>query len=263
MILKLNDRHKDIVLNYVGKEPSINLFIIGDIEQYGFDKDFQEVWGSFDEKNNLTGVLLRYNNNFIPYIENLNEDVSDFKKIIKSYKGNKFISGKSDIIEKFKDILNDFEEKYMYFCQLKEKSKLLKWDDSIKVATEKDASRIHELIDTIDEFSVQDSVKEIEEKIRDNNKVVYYIENEKKEIITVSQITAENSKSAMVVGVATRKDYREKGYMSKCLSKLCSDFIDKNKSLCLFYDNPKAGSVYKKIGFEEIGTWIMLVERKN
>lgn len=86
MILKLNDRHKDIVLNYVGKEPSINLFIIGDIEQYGFDKDFQEVWGSFDEKNNLTGVLLRYNNNFIPYIENLNEDVSEFKKIIKSYK---------------------------------------------------------------------------------------------------------------------------------------------------------------------------------
>lgn len=263
MILKLNDRHKDIVLNYVGKEPSINLFIIGDIEQYGFDKDFQEVWGSFDEKNNLTGVLLRYNNNFIPYIENLNEDVSEFKKIIKSYKGNKFISGKSDIIEKFKDIFNDFEEKYMYFCQLKEKCKLLKWDDSIKVATEKDASRIHELIDTIDEFSVQDSIKEIEEKIRDNNKVVYYIENEKKEIITVSQITAENSKSAMVVGVATRKDYREKGYMSKCLSKLCSDFIDKNKSLCLFYDNPKAGSVYKKIGFEEIGTWIMLVERKN
>ena len=249
MILKLNDRHKDIVLNYVGKEPSINLFIIGDIEQYGFDKDFQEVWGSFDEKNNLTGVLLRYNNNFIPYIENLNEDVSEFKKIIKSYK--------------VKDIFNDFEEKYMYFCQLKEKSKLLKWDDSIKVATEKDASRIHELIDTIDEFSVQDSIKEIEEKIRDNNKVVYYIENEKKEIITVSQITAENSKSAMVVGVATRKDYREKGYMSKCLSKLCSDFIDKNKSLCLFYDNPKAGSVYKKIGFEEIGTWIMLVERKN
>ncbi|EPZ57183.1 acetyltransferase, GNAT family [[Clostridium] sordellii ATCC 9714] len=121
MILKLNDRHKDIVLNYVGKEPSINLFIIGDIEQYGFDKDFQEVWGSFDEKNNLTGVLLRYNNNFIPYIENLNKDVSEFKKIIKSYKGNKFISGKSDIIEKFKDILNDFEEKYMYFCQLKEK----------------------------------------------------------------------------------------------------------------------------------------------
>ncbi|EPZ57184.1 acetyltransferase domain protein [[Clostridium] sordellii ATCC 9714] len=131
------------------------------------------------------------------------------------------------------------------------------------MATEKDAPRIHELIDTIDEFSVQDSVKEIEEKIRDNNKVVYYIENEKKEIITVSQITAENSKSAMVVGGATRKDYREKGYMSKCLSKLCSDFIDKNKSLCLFYDNPKAGSVYKKIGFEEIGTWIMLVERKN
>ena len=111
MILKLKDEHRDIVLNYVAKEPSINLFIIGDIEQYGFDKDFQEVWGNFDDENNLKGILLRYTNNFIPYIENLDEDVSEFKEIISSYKGEKFISGKDTIIEKFKDVLNNYEER--------------------------------------------------------------------------------------------------------------------------------------------------------
>ena len=37
-------------------------------------------------------------------------------------------------------------------------------------------------------------------------------------MLTVSQTTAENSKSAMVVGVATRKGYRGKGLMSECLS---------------------------------------------
>lgn len=46
MILKLEDKHRNIVLDYVVKEPSKNLFIIGDIEQHGFNKDFQEVWGS-------------------------------------------------------------------------------------------------------------------------------------------------------------------------------------------------------------------------
>jgi len=45
------------------------------------------------------------------------------------------------------------------------------------------------------------------------------------------------------------------------LSKLCSDFIERNKSLCLFYDNPKAGKVYHKIGFKEVGRWTMLVEK--
>lgn len=52
--------------------------------KYGFDKDFQEVWGKFDEKNNLKGILLRYRNNFIPYIKNLEEDVSEFKDVINS-----------------------------------------------------------------------------------------------------------------------------------------------------------------------------------
>ena len=261
MILKLKDEHRDIVLNYVAKEPSINLFIIGDIEQYGFDKDFQEVWGNFDDENNLKGILLRYTNNFIPYIENLDEDVSEFKEIISSYKGEKFISGKDTIIEKFKDVLNNYEERITYFCELRDNKKILPWDYSIKLAKQEDAERIHDLLSTIVEFSVQDSVDTIRNRIKDNSKIAYYIENDNKEMITISQITAENSKSAMVVGVATRKEYREQGYMSKCLSKLCSDFIERNKSLCLFYDNPKAGKVYHKIGFKEVGIWTMLVEK--
>ncbi len=261
MLLKLDNEHKDIVLNYVAKEPSINLFIIGDIEQYGFDKDFQDVWGKFDDENNLKGVLLRFTNNFIPYVENLDEDVSEFKEIIKSYKGNKIISGKDTIIEKFKDVIDDYEEKPTYFCELRDNKKLLQWDDSIKLGKEEDANRIYDLLITIEEFNVKDSVDTIRDRIQDNSKIVYYIENDDKEIITMSQVVAENSKSAMIVGVATRKGYREKGYMSKCLSKLCNDLLERNKFLCLFYDNPKAGKVYHKLGFKEIGIWTMLVER--
>lgn len=261
MLLKLNNEHKDIVLNYVAKEPSINLFILGDIEQYGFDKDFQDVWGKFDDENNLKGVLLRFTNNFIPYVENLDEDVSEFKEIRKSYKGNKIISGKDNIIEKFKDVIDDYEEKPTYFCELRDNKKLLPWDDSIKLGKEEDAKRIYDLLITIEEFNIKDSVDTIRDRIQDNSKIVYYIENDDKEIITMSQVVAENSKSAMIVGVATRKGYREKGYMSKCLSKLCNDLLERNKFLCLFYDNPKAGKVYHKLGFKEIGIWTMLVER--
>lgn len=260
MVLKLNNEHRELVLEYVSKEPNINLFIIGDIEQYGFDKDFQEIWGMFDSDKKLKGIMLRYMNNFIPYIENVDEDVSEFKEIIKLYTEKKIISGKDTIIEKFKDTLDSYKEKTTYFCELKDKKRLLQYDESIKSANEEDAYRIHELFGTIDEFTMKDSIDNIREKIRKGNKIVYYIENENKELITMSQITAENSKSAMVVGVATRKGYREQGYMSKCLSKLCNDYISKGKSLCLFYDNPKAGKVYLKIGFKEIGVWTMLIE---
>lgn len=262
MILKLNDTHKSMILNYVGKEPSINLFIIGDIEQYGFDKDFQDIWASFDEDNNVNGILLRYMNNFVPYIDNVDTDVEEFKQIIKSYEGEKIISGKGNIIEKFKDVLNDYNEKVTYFCELRDDKKLVNYDDSVKIATEEDASRMQDLLLTIDEFTIRDSVETTRSRIKDNSKTVYYIENEEKEMISVSQVTAENSKSAMIIGVATRKEYREQGYMSKCLSKLCKDLLNRGKSLCLFYDNPKAGKVYHKLGFKEIGIWTMLVENK-
>lgn len=261
MILKLNNEHKNVVMDFVSKEPSINLFIIGDIEQFGFDKDFQDVWGHFDENGNINGILLRYKNNFIPYIEDINTDISEFKDIIKSFNERKIISGKNIIIDKFKDVINNYEERITYFCELRDNTKLLPWDNSVKYAKENDAKRIHDLIGTIDEFMAKDSIEWISESIRNKSKVAYYIENEEKQIITISQISAENTKSAMVVGVATRDGYREKGLMSKCLSKLCNDYLEKNKVLCLFYDNPKAGKVYHKIGFNEIGIWTMLVEK--
>lgn len=262
MIRKLSSSDKEKVLKYVSKEPSINLFLIGDIEQFGFEKDFQEVWGKFDNENNLKGVLLRYTNNFIPYYEDINEDMQEFKNIIKAYEGNVMISGKDDLIEQFKDVIDDCTERKTYFCELKSKKDLSKWDETVKLGASTDAKRIYDILETIEEFTSENNKETIESRLEDKSSRAYYIENDKDEIITVSQTAAENSKSAMVVGVATRKGYREQGYMSKCLSKLCNDLLDEGKSLCLFYDNPKAGKVYHRLGFKEIGIWTMLVENK-
>lgn len=262
MIRKLNIYDKEKVLKYVSRQPSINLFLIGDIEQFGFDKDFQEVWGKFDAEKNLKGVLLRYNNNFIPYYEDMNEDLGGFKEIIKSYDGNVMISGKEDLIEQFKEVISNYTQRKTYFCELKDNNKLLAWDNTVKLAVPQDANRIYEIIESIEEFTAENDIEQIKDRIEDRSKRVYYIENDKGEIISVSQTAAENSKSAMVVGVATRKGYREQGHMSKCLSRLCNDLLNEGKTLCLFYDNPKAGKVYHRIGFEEIGIWTMLVENK-
>ncbi len=261
LIRKLDEQDRKKVLDYVGKEPNINLFIIGDIEQFGFNQDFQELWGKFNEEDKLEGVLLRYNNNFIPYYENIKEHIIEFEDIVESYKGDKFVSGQEDIINNFERVLAKSRRKNTYLCELKEKNIYLTWDESVKLAKPEDAKKIADLLNTIDEFISEPDDNRIEEEIRNKSKRVYYIENKEKEIISIAQTTAENSKSAMIVGVATRKEYREQGHMSKCLSKLCNDLIDEGKSLCLFYDNPKAGRVYHKLGFKEIGKWTMLIEK--
>lgn len=258
MIRRLEEKDRCEAIDFLSAEPSINLFIIGDIELFGFDKDFQDVWGSFNEKGALNGVLLRYNYNFIPYYTDADFDDTGFKEIIKSYEGNTMISGIERILKNYTSLLANKEVRKMYFCELTKEDFLKEESEDIKAANVDDARRIQLLLDTIEEFSRPSTRKEIQDRIRDKSGRIYYIADENGEMMTVAQTTAETSKSAMVVGVATAKEYRNRGLMSVCMSKLCRDVLSEGKTLCLFYDNPKAGSVYHKLGFEPIDKWVMI-----
>ena len=58
MIRKLSNSDYETVMELVGKKPAENLFIIGDIEAYGFESDVQELWGQFEDEK-LVAVLLK------------------------------------------------------------------------------------------------------------------------------------------------------------------------------------------------------------
>ncbi len=258
MIRKLSEQDRAKVLEYLSEEPSINLFIIGDIENFGFDESFQELWGDFEKNGEYKAVMLRYHESFIVYSKNSKFNVNGFKEIISSFEGNKIISCKNSLAGSFENLIPELTKKRYYFCELSSKDNLLNFSNvNIKTALPEDAARISELINEIDEFATEIPASRLAESIKNKSKRVYYIENEKREIISTAQTAAENSKSAMIVGVATKKGYRKRGLMSACMSKLCSDVLDERKTLCLFYDNPDAGKVYHKLGFEKIEDWLM------
>lgn len=262
MIRQLTECDREQTLNFLSKKPGLNLFQIGDIENFGFESDIQTVWGSFNKNNELNGVLLRYRENFIPYFEESNFDIADFKSIIKNADVAKIISGEKVIADQFVDCFDQAEEREMYFCELVDDSCLEEVLVEIKEGCCEDAQRILELLRTIEEFSgTFRSTDEICRKIETRSGRIYFIENNEKDVVCNVQTTAENSKSAMVVAVATHKDYRKRGLMTQCLSKLCRDLLNENKTLCLFYDNPEAGAVYHKLGFKTIGKWKMIVSK--
>lgn len=264
-IKKCSEQDRKEILDFVGDEPSFNLFIIGDIEAFGFEEDFQEVWGAYTDEHQLEGVLLRFNESFIPYWKKEDFDVTGFVETIHLHqksashdKSGLIISGKDTIIGSISGFFPELVSKPTFFCELNDRNSLQSVDNTVKIATEEDAERIFELMETIEEFSVSVPPERIAHKIKTRTGRIYYMEDENSQIIAVTQTSAENSKSAMIVGVATRKGYRGHGYMSRCLTKLCSDLIEEGKSLCLFYDNPEAGKVYHRVGFKTIGQWVML-----
>ena len=261
MIRRLEEKDRKEVLEFLSDEAAINLFIIGDIEAYGFDEEFQTLWGQYTDDGVLEGVLLRFHENFIPYFNNPSFDITEFVNIILNNQGKTMISGKESLLRKFEEVLPKHTSGTTYFCELRHPDNLSFVDNNssqVKIAQECDAERVYEFIDKIDEFKNRTSVDRIKHKIKTKAGRIYYIENDDGRIVSVAQTTAENSKSAMVVGVDTLEEYRNHGLMSTCLSRLCQDVLAEGKGLCLFYDNPKAGKIYHKFGFETIDNWMMI-----
>ena len=268
MIRKLTDADSPQVLPFLKQSPSKTLFILGDIEIYGFETDFQELWGEFDENNQIKAVLLRYYDGFTLY--GFDYDAMALVQIIQQHP-HTIISGDQQILKPLLAHLNpeNYQPRETYFAEVTKTSLEKHTKDSsnvgrVKTGTVDDALRIATLESSIEEFSnlkdPQKRAEQIRKKFESKAGRTYYIE-EDEQIVSIASSTAENSLSAMIIGVATSEGYRKRGYTSAILSKLLADLLVDKESVCLFYDNPKAGNIYKRAGFQDIGMWTM-IEKK-
>jgi predicted GNAT family acetyltransferase len=251
----------DVCFQFLQTKPAENLFIIGDIEAYGYEQDFQKLWGEFDENGELIAVLLKYQENYIPFASGA-FDPKGFAEIMASDPTFLMMSGLKDVTEKIEPHLH----KKMKRKRQSHYAKCTKLNPSVtnmevsnvKQAKPDDADVIVELLMSIPEFSETTTITVNRKKraLEEGVSRSFFIMEDNKAVSTAST-SAENSYSAMVVGVGTLEGYKKKGYATQCMVKLCSELIEEGKELCLFYDNPEAGVIYKRIGFEDIGFWKM------
>lgn len=263
MFKKCTAEDNELIMEYLLEEKAMNLFFIGDIEVFGYDSDFQDIYAQYDKEGHIEGVLLRYQNTYIPYSKK-DIDLSQFVKIISEDPKLLMISGKEEIINRFQRILPLGKEKLMYFSELKEGTTLPdnSYDYEVKKATIEDVDRIFALKEKIEEFDIQPSSKDSMRRSFKTNSGRTHILEVDGEVVSCASTTAENTYSAMVVGVCTHPSIRQKGYASVVMTQLCNELLSEGKSLCLFYDNPKAGKIYKRLGFQDIGMWKMVYAKK-
>ncbi|MBT2659285.1 GNAT family N-acetyltransferase [Bacillus sp. ISL-18] len=260
MLRRLTQLDHEVCLRLLRTKPAENLFIIGDIEVYGYEQNFQKLWGEFNGRGELIAVLLKFEQNYIPFaIESYNARA--FAEIMSNDPSFKMMSGLKEITERIEPYLNQpyKRKRQLYYAKC---TKLNTNGNSVELSTVQqahayDAEALVELLNSVPEFS--GSTMTVERKLRelkDRSSRSFFI-MEDGEIVSTASTAAENSLSAMVVGVATLENYKKKGYATKCMLRLCTELLDEGKELCLFYDNPEAGAIYKRIGFEDIGFWMM------
>ncbi|WP_042455652.1 GNAT family N-acetyltransferase [Neobacillus dielmonensis] len=263
MIRKLTKSDNTQVMDFLSSEPSMNLFIIGDIEAFGYESEFQEIWGEFNAHNQLNAVLLRYFNSFIPYAKG-EFDVAGFACIMMNHDQQIVLSGKSNIVEQFDRLLESKlgKKQVTYFAECRSTDQLIsnfngKGVTPIHQAGINDIDRILELRKSIEEFTVQKNAREMMVSSMESHTAKTYFTEDNGSVTACVSTAAENSISAMIVGVCTKQEYRRQGLATAIMIKLFKDVLDEGKILCLFYDNPDAGRIYKRLGFKDIGLWTM------
>lgn len=260
MLRKLNETYEYSLLRFLERDPEINLFIIGDLENFGFNKDFQEIWAEYNDEGEYIAVLLRYRTHFIFYSISEDCDFNGFSKIIESYLEASDISGNEFSIKKLSTYIKYKKVKEQHFAKLTTKTNLqdYKLGNGVVKAKVTDAEGIYTLRQSIREFQdFKTTLEGTKESLSDNSGRTCFIKSSDK-VIAAASTTAESKKAAMVVSVMTHPDFRKTGYATSCVSVLCEELLSEGKSLCLFYNNPSAGSIYKKLGFEDIGMWTSL-----
>jgi uncharacterized protein len=252
MIRLLYENDNQALMQYLKQEVITNYFIIIGLERSEYEEMFCKRWGEFNSKNELIAVMLKRKTGNVQFYSRGNYNVEKFAEILRNEEFCKLI-GEESILEEFK--------KFYSFSHEESGPFIAKLENYFEVALNNNNMNIKELrISDIDRvvklykkcfksFATKESMISRLDKGTGRG---YYIEL-KDEMISVVQSSHEDKASAIITGVATHPEYRENGLASSCLVKLITELVNEGKTLCLQYDNSEAGSIYKKMGFYDIG----------
>lgn len=265
MLIKATEQDKKMLLDYCNDEPSINLFIVGDIELYGFDSEFQDVWYQMDN-GEVKGIILKYHDNFILY----SKDQLNFEEIIEilgKYQPP-IISGKASIMNRLYELVKDhYTKRVMNFAELISDEKLTVNIDDVKIARVADARDIAIKYGDIDTFrhlysdDVNEREKQIANRISSLEGIHMFIKIND-DIISHGNTAAETETAGMIGGVFTVEDFQRRGYAKKVVTALSKNLINRKKRACLFYSSEASEKLFKQLGFKDIDQWVVLGGKK-
>lgn len=261
---RCTEADRQAILAYIAAEPEINLFIYGDVETVGVDQPPVQVWAEPDSKG-WDFLILQYFDSYILYSQNPGYNVAAAAAFLRERKVQG-ISGKQELLDRLAPYFPGKSCKltYMSRCNAVNPAFAARIPASVTVRElgPEDLDQALELLRGIEEFAdtYHGEDREREELAQcwkcGGMMVGAFREGR---LVCTAQTTAASSRSAMVVGVATRPDERGRGYASAVVAELCRrSFAQGRKFLCLFYDNPAAGRIYRRIGFTEVGGWSMM-----
>ena len=260
---KLREENRAEVETYIAAEPEYNVFVQGDLENYGFDSQTVEIFGARDADGALCALLLRYFSNYCLCAGDA-APVEELAAFLQAH-GAKYLSGKEAHVAAVAARIPGWKVRGTYLARMDgmDGGAALPEGFSLRILGAEDAQAVIALEVQIEEFadSFRDAdraekVEECRENLTRGGHAFGVYEGDR--LVALAETTAENSVSAMVIGVATLPSWRGRGFARACVHAAAAhSFAAGRRYLCLFYDNPAAGRIYHALGFADVGRFGM------
>ena len=261
MIRRAEEKDRAAVLDWLRAEPEFNLFAIGDILAYGMQSEEIEIFLE-TRRGAIDALLLRLRTSFV-IAERDGADLAALAGRVNTAlatPGTWHLSGKKAVVERLmaRVPFTPTEAHDCIFCVCREPKAEVRLDrlDAVRLATAAETPEVTALQELV--FGDRRNAENMAKGIERGDRVAIVRDGATGRIICAAGAVAESDASAMIVGVATHPEHRGKGCASACVWRLISDLRARGKSACLFFHNPDAGSIYRRLGFADIGVWRLL-----
>lgn len=246
MIYKLSTIDYEKVLKFIRKDNARNYFI-----RLGLESEkpvFEDIYAQIDGEGNMRAAMFRRKSGNLQFYADGAFEVEGFTEIMRKLDFNTLISP-SSFCDKFADkqLFSDVRDGAI-IAELRDFKRQYGFGTfhDVKPLSMNDLDQVEALYKKV--FPSFSSIDVMRQKLDVNRGRGVCIKRDGK-IIAVAQSEFEETKSALIVGVATDPEYQKQGLASQCLEMLCKELLAEGKRLYLQYDNEDAGRIYGRLGF--------------
>lgn len=248
MIKEIHPKEYDSVYKFAEKDIARNYFILLGLKSK--KPVYNNIYGEYAGEK-LKAILLKRKSGILQFFAPDRFDLDGFVNLISMLEYTGLIGPRS-YCDKFmrKEIFQS--SKYGAYISKLDKGTELKPIQSKYKTREITVEDLDEILALYKDVFSSFAPKEImEEKLKAKRGRGLCIEEEGV-IISVCQTDFEKKDGAVIVGIGTREDYRNKGLATLCLQKLSRTLLNESKNLYIQYDNLEAGKIYERLGFKII-----------
>jgi ribosomal protein S18 acetylase RimI-like enzyme len=255
MLTRIKENDVETLESVLCADPAFNVRLSALVKAYGTGQPFFNVW-----RQEWDVVLARLESSFFIYAgEN-----ADFEEIAFFLQFNPYFrrfAGKSQVLKQVTAFLGatfelcDFD--YMA-CEEKAKTTNIPCGN---IESEPDLKAVYEVMKSAEnaDFTVGEFIPwyaDVSHRIRHGCARAYLL-RENSEPVSACLVSAESDSAGLISGVATKSDFRGRGYAAALTSKVCADLKACGK-LPVLESLPFRADYYRRMGFEKIGTVTVL-----